>query len=62
MPYSIHNGFVPASVLAGEPSELAQALAAYRPVDAAEALNSLGRYCGGRSRSGAIRAMRSQRR
>ena len=43
MPYSIHNGFVPASVLAGEPSELAQALAAYRPVDAAEALNSLDR-------------------
>jgi magnesium transporter len=41
MAYSTQNGLVPASVLAGEPSELAKALAAYRPADAAEALNSL---------------------
>jgi hypothetical protein len=37
MTYSVQNGLVPANVLAGEPNELATALAAIRPVDAAEA-------------------------
>jgi Mg/Co/Ni transporter MgtE len=43
MTYSVQNGLIPASVLAGEPTELAKALAGYRPADAAEALNSLDR-------------------
>ena len=48
MIYSVQNGLVPANVLAGEPNELATALAAIRPVDAAEALNSLTRSVAGR--------------
>jgi magnesium transporter len=48
MIYSVQNGLVPANVLAGEPNELATALAAIRPVDAAEALNSLDRSVAGR--------------
>jgi magnesium transporter len=40
---SVQNDLVPASALAGEPIELAKALVAYRPADAAEALNGLDR-------------------
>src|SRR6476660_4358993 len=43
MTHSVQNGRVPASMLAGDPNELAEILAAFRPVDAAEALNSLDR-------------------
>jgi magnesium transporter len=43
MTYSAQNGLIPASLLAGEPTELAKALVGYRPADAAEALNSLDR-------------------
>jgi magnesium transporter len=48
MIYSVQNGLVPANLLAKEPNELATALAAIRPVDAAEALNSLDRSVAGR--------------
>jgi magnesium transporter len=39
----VQDELVPASTLAGEPPVLAKALVAYRPADAAEALNSLDR-------------------
>jgi magnesium transporter len=41
MTYSVQHDHVPASTLAGEPLVLAKALVAYRPADAAEALNGL---------------------
>src|SRR5258705_8412150 len=43
MTYSAQNGFLPASVLAGDPKDLATALAPHRPADAAEMLNGLDR-------------------
>ncbi|MGB0086524.1 MAG: magnesium transporter, partial [Rhodomicrobiaceae bacterium] len=43
MTYSAQNGPVSASMLAGDPNELANALVAYRAADAAEVLNGLGR-------------------
>src|SRR5262245_23568763 len=41
MTYTVHNSIVPESLLTGDPKELASTLAAWRPVDAAEALNGL---------------------
>ncbi len=43
MTNSVQEDLVPASTLAGEPLVLAKALVAYRPADAAEALNGLER-------------------
>ena len=43
MTNSVQDDIVPASTLAGEPLVLAKALVAYRPADAAEALNGLER-------------------
>src|SRR5258708_5861922 len=43
MALSVQDVVVPARELAGDPAELAKTLAAYRPADAAEALNSVGR-------------------
>jgi len=41
MTYTVHTSIVPESLLAGDPKELAATFAAWRPVDAAEALNGL---------------------